>query len=737
MKTKRNKKFVTNKRKKNKKLIRQSLKHKNKKFTRKIIQKGGVGVYDKIRLNVQYITQCINMDTSSQISYNPKKDDYDSKLSIIKFNSNPNSNCIDTLKYYNTAKLSFTQLKSYLDCYKIYLEKFGKEQTLTLWLLGYLFIFCYLNNNKTTRDSTIIERLFRSVNPFVLETFVTQIPEVNFFWNYFDKYITLGNVGIGDYFVRSQRRQIYDAIQPKYKDFITIKDPHQLVSIFSDYRPYCSPFKYIGNRSNNFFNDNIELYDTAALISKPDALLVHGNHLFIAHDFENFDTLFNNYQFIRKLSNIQLLTDTAFNDNTINTKWDLIFDIDFNDDNYLDVIRLMYNNDLSEDLSENLSSFFRDAFLRTQEELYIKQNGTIYPTIVPDKDNFSSIYDFLLLLSGLIKNKSYKFELFKNEFDKNKAILDGDIVRQILISTGFPEANVNLCLRNLYIYIKMYFLSKKQYTGSCLSIKKKININIMGSEPYDVYGVFHPYSNGNLLQNDVMGIDNQVEFISNYKDSIITIINNFVRTSTANKINNYAKDKGNNTVFCANLFYDIIGSEYSEHKSYGVNLQQLFSTGTNGRKFIAYIIQVSICSIDSDGGVQSFELKYLLIWNNKEDNNPVYDLIYTFRGLPLNFREYFLKPILRPLQVQNAGPVLGENAGPVLGENAGPVQGPVQGAVQGPVQGAVQGPVQRENAGQVQGQEENKNFDWQQHEDLDDDPEVGGKKRKKTKKYKK
>ncbi|MEI7669792.1 MAG: hypothetical protein WCJ33_06900, partial [Pseudomonadota bacterium] len=310
-----------------------------------------MGVYDKIRLNVRDITQCINRDTSSQISYDPKNDDYDSKLSIT-FNFKPNLNCKDTLKYYNTSKLSFTQLKLYLDCYKIYVGKFGKDKTLTLCLLGYLFIFCYLNNKKN-KDSTIIQSLFRSVNPFVLETFVTEIPEHNFFWNYFDKYITLGNVGIGNRFLRSQRKQIYDAIQPKYIDFITIKEPVQLIRVFSDYRPYCSPFKYIGNSNNNYFNEGYDAdsdADSDELITKTDDLLPV-DHSFKINNLTNIDTLFNNYQFIRKLSNIQLLTDTAFNDNTINTKWDLIFDIDFNDDNYLDVIRLMYNNNLSEDLS--------------------------------------------------------------------------------------------------------------------------------------------------------------------------------------------------------------------------------------------------------------------------------------------------------------------------------------------------------------------------------------------------
>ena len=111
MKTKRNRKFVTYKRKKNKKLIRKTF-NKNKKFTRKIIQKGGADVYDKIRHNIKDIRLCAN--SPSPIFYNPKKDDYDSKMNI-SFNKNPNLNCIDTLKYYNTAKLTFTQLQKYIN----------------------------------------------------------------------------------------------------------------------------------------------------------------------------------------------------------------------------------------------------------------------------------------------------------------------------------------------------------------------------------------------------------------------------------------------------------------------------------------------------------------------------------------------------------------------------------------------------------------------------------------------
>ena len=661
MKTKRNKKNVTNKRKKNKKLINKSFKkyrNNNKNFSRKYRQKGGVvGVYDKFKLNVKDITGCINGTT--QILYNPKTDDYDSKLSI-KFNFNPNFNCIDTLKYYNTAKLSFTQLKSYLHFYKIYVENFGNEKTLTLCLLGYLFIFCYLNNNKTTRDSTIIERLFRSVNPFVLETFVTKNPENNFFWNYFYKYLTLGNVGIGNSFLRSQRSEIYATIYPRYISFITIKDPHQLVSIFSDYRPYCSPFKYIGNSNNNYFNDNIRLYTSDDLIEKYVGIQQVPN-LFKINNLKNMDTLFNNYQFVRELSNIKLLSDTDLKDNSINTKWDLVFDIIFNDD-YLDVIRSMYNTDLSEELS----SFFRDAFLRTMEELYIEQNGSIYPTIVPDKDNVQSIYDFLLLLSGLINNENYNFQSFKNEFEQNKDSLSVDIVRQILINTNFSQENVTLCLRNLKIYIKMYVLSKYQYTDVCLSIKKQMNT--IKLDKYDVYGVFHSYSNGNNVSNTAMSIRNKDDFISNHKDIIIRIINNFVRTCSNNKITNYAKDKGDNTVFCANLFYDIIGNEYSEHKSYGVNLQQLSCQGTDEYISIAYIIQVSICSINSDGGIQSFELKYLLIWNNKDD--VVYkEIDYIDNELTENFRNCFLKPIFtrlsNPIDVQrvNIAPIPGSNPG--------------------------------------------------------------------------
>jgi hypothetical protein len=651
MKTKRNKKFVTNKRKKNKKLINKSFKkykNNNKNFSRKYRQKGGTGVYDKIRLNIKDIRDCIGELTQGPIHYDPIKNDYEPSINraiksastVLTFNSKPKLNCIDTLKYYNTAKLSFVELENYLQFYKIYSENFGMDETLNLYLLGYLYIFHELYYRISNIQN--MSELFSSVHPILIESFVCKDPDNNFFWVNYYKAKTFSSV-------REKGQQIADTARSKikglefqeahtasslpfkirrvYTDYITLKNTRQLVRIFQEYIPYYSPIDYLGNDSdrNTVSRDGFN---------------------FKIKNLENIDDLLNknNYRFIRNFGNVRLLTESPlFQDLTtqrINFKWDLTFDIPYDNtnlNNNLNVIHNFYN----ENRNEDISSFFKDSFIRTREFICIEKNGEVQ--LMDEPDIYESIYKFLLVLSELSSQENYNFGLFKTEFDKNKEKLRYDLLRVILSRIGFPEYNIQLCLKNLTNYIKAYFLSKNPYLFDCINIK-----TVVFPDFVNVYGVFSSYTDENKINNGQIqtNISSNITWRnSESKSDMIEIINRFVLSNTENKLSRFSKH-GNeaNDISCESAFYNVI--ENGRQRGFGASLFNLICIGSNGQLILAYIIQVTIYSKNDNEDISDFQLKYLLIWNNKDD--VVYQEI-DYIDITENFRNCFLKPIFTPL----------------------------------------------------------------------------------------
>ena len=647
MKTKRNKKNVTNKRKKNKKLIRKSFKKlatKNKKFTRKFLQKGGVvGVYDTIRHNIKDIRECIENLSNGPIIYNPIKDDYLPTISAQKmkegvkimgkslgFNPKPNLNCIDTIKYYNTAKLSFIELKNYLQFYNVYKNLFGKDESLKLFLLGYLYIFHELYNRISNIQNLI--QLFSSVNPILIESLVCKNPDSNFFWvNYYNAK-TFSSV-------REKGQQIADTAKSKirgvefeeahtasslpfkiktaYTDYITLKNPVNLVRIFEEYSPYYSPIEYLG-LTNDSGSDISEL----------------NGFKFKIINLEKMDVLYNSHSFIRKFGNIRLLTQLPLFQEIPSRgfSWDLTFDIPYDNTN-LGVIHSVYNTNRD----ENLKSFFKDSFIRTRETLYIEKDGITH--LMDEPDMLESIYNFLMLLSGLTGEQQYNFELFKSEFDKNKVKIRFDLLRLILSRIGFPEQNIMLCLDNLRHYLKVYFLSKNAYLFDVLNIK-----TFVGTDFFNLYGVFSSYTDENKTFNGQLqtNVTDKITWQNNEtKPNIIEIINMFVLSNTENKLPGFAKEGNQEGIIsCESAFYNII--ENGRQRGFGACLFNLICIGNTGQVILAHIIQVTIYSKIDNQDISEFKLKYLLIWCNKDD--VVYKEI-DYIDITENFKNCFLKPI--------------------------------------------------------------------------------------------
>ena len=662
IKTKRNKKFVTNKQKKNKKLINKSAKKfgiNNKNFTRKNIQKGGAGVYDKIRLNIKDIRECLEHLTQEPIHYDPAKDDYEPSINramksaskVLTFNPRPNFNCIDTLKYYNTAKLSFLELENYLQFYKIYSERFGMNESLNIYLLGHLYIFHELYYRVSNIQN--LNQLFSSVNPTLIESFVCGNPAINFFWINYYKNKSFSTIREGTHEIKDKvisKIKGVDAederedsslpfkIKRAYIDYITLKDPHNLTKIFEEYSPYYSPIEYLG-LTNDSGRD---------IVSRDE-------FKFKIKNLENIDDLLNknNYRSIRNFENVRLLTDSPLlqeftseklTSNRINFKWDLTFDIPYDNAN-LNVIHNFYN----ENRDEDIQSFFKDSFIRAREFIYIEKNGKAY--LMDEPDMYESVYKFLLLLSDLTSEQNYNFEMFKTEFDKNKSKLRFDLLRIILARIGFPEDNIELCLKNLRDYIKAYFLSKNPYLFDCLNIK-----TFVPPEFVNVYGVFSSYTDENKINTGQLqtNIASNITWRNNEsKTDIIEIINMFVSSNTENKLSGFAKH-GNeeNDISCDAAFYNIIENE--RQRGFGACLFNLICIGDTGQLILAHIIQVTVYSKNDNQDISEFQLKYLLIWNNKD--GLVYEDIDDI-DITENFRNCFLKPIFAPLSGLLSNPV--------------------------------------------------------------------------------
>jgi hypothetical protein len=645
MKTKRNKKFVTNKRKKNKKLINKSFKkyrNNNKNFSRKYRQKGGARVYDSFQRNKKPLIECLS---NNPIVYDPKKHDYVPTVSLKKFGtifSGPNPNCKDTFKYYNTAKLTFGELKDYLYFYREYFNKFGKDAVFDLYKLGFLHIFHYLNDNKT--DIPNLNFLFDSVSPILFESFVSNNPGANFFWEhyYFNKTALAfrENMRIIESKIKGvdvEETRLPFKIRSKYIDYITVKNPFRLVKIFEDYKPYYSPLEYIGitQDDGNDIVSSIEMWGNV--------------HKFKVNNLLNIDNLLYDYRFIRNFNNVNLLSNAGLFENPndfhlMNFKWDLIFDIPF-DNNNLAIIHSYYNTNRDEDIS----SFFRDTFLRTRENIYIEKNGITYSMNNPNKNNIESIYELLLILSGLTDGTNYDYNTFIIEFNKVKENLRFDILKDLLLKIGFPEYNIELCFGNLTNYIKTYFLSKNEYLFNCLNIK-----TFVSGGYNNVYGVFSLYTDETKITTGQLqtNIDDRIRLTNvNNKNILIQLINNFVFINTNQKISLFAK-RGDqaNEISCAAAFYNVIENDIQ--KGYGANLFRLIGMGQEGQITLAHVIQVSIYSKNNNSAeIDEYKLKYLFIWNNKD--NTVYDLIDEIE-ITQTFKDCFLIPIFEnkfvPLQ---------------------------------------------------------------------------------------
>ena len=645
MKTKSNNKFVTNKRKKNKKLIKKSsknYKNNNKNFSRKYRQKGGARVYDSIQRNKKPLSECLS---NSPIIYDPKKHDYVPSVSFKSIGtvfSLSNPNCRDTFKYYNTAKLTFGELHEYLYFYTEYFKNFGKNAMFDLYKLGFLHIFHYLNDNN--KDIPNLNFLFDSVSPILIECFVSNSPDTNFFWEYY--YVNKTALVFRENVRRIESRikgvdleetRLPFKIKSIYTNYITLKNPFRLVKIFEDFKPYYSPVEYLGiteDAGNDIVSN--ELY---------------GNeYKFKINNLEIIDGLYNNHLFIRKFSNVGLLTDSplmrGLTNPYTNSKWDLTFDIPYDNTN-LNVIHRFYNTNRDEDVT----SFFKDTFIRIMEDLYIECNGNVFNNKISAKDNKTAAYLFLLKLSepdsiGRHENNgSLQFiQLFDSYYDHSN--LNFDTLRVILVQSGF--INIELCIKNFRDFMKGYFLSKNPYLYNCLTIKTQID-----NFYKNVYGAFYSYNDENNRSNGELQTNiKDTIILSNIgsKSYLIQIINTFVSSNTENKVSMFAKP-GNteNEISCVSSFYNII--ENGRQRGYGVSLFGLICIGPEGMITLAYIIQVTIYSKNNNEDIHDFQIKYLLLWNNKDDS--VYKYI---DGIDITqmFKDCFLKPIFEnkmvPLQ---------------------------------------------------------------------------------------
>ena len=299
MKTKRNKKFVTNKRNKNKKLIRQSLKHKNNKFTRKIIQKGGDWIQPLFYI---YDNNEMNLDNCEFIDYNPYNDDYldfqERNTTVLKRmfttrNTDETAICINKYKFFNTYFLPFDKQLYYLNIIQQFkTANVSVDRISKILLLGYLNVIRYFrkiwettnirtlethirsqqfqsyagNNiqnilvdgdlNRTQQNlyniafsllsPTITEALASGNDCYFMNDYGLQVKNKNFIWMYYFSNLSLRSK-IKNEAMKIANYKFTHKMRDLYYEYVRIKNPEDLVNLFQNYKPYIYPINFENN----------------------------------------------------------------------------------------------------------------------------------------------------------------------------------------------------------------------------------------------------------------------------------------------------------------------------------------------------------------------------------------------------------------------------------------------------------------------------------------------------------
>ena len=324
MKTKRNKKFVTYKRKKNKKLINKSLKkNTNKNSTRKFIQKGGDWIQPLFYI---YGENELNLNNCGIINYNPTDDDYmdfqERNSSILKGifsirHTDEKRICINKYKYFNTYFLPFDKQIYYLNLIQQYkANNESSDRILKTLLLGYLNVIRYFRKIWETTNIRTLETHIRSpqfqlyagnniqdilvdgdlnktkqnlyniafslLSPTLTEVFASgndccfmnnsgrRIENKHFIWMYYFSNLSLMSK------IKNEALKLIDykfthEIRDAYYKYIMLT-PEKLLNLFQNYKPYLSPIDFISNNNRcnslikfiygNISEEQVETYRT-------------------------------------------------------------------------------------------------------------------------------------------------------------------------------------------------------------------------------------------------------------------------------------------------------------------------------------------------------------------------------------------------------------------------------------------------------------------------------------------
>ena len=456
MKTKKQNKKNTYKRKKNKKLINKSSK-KNNKFTRKYIQKGGTWIQplfyiydDKFNFN----------NCPRTITYDPYINDFidfqeRTTLSLMSFttvrNTEEEKKCINKYKYFNTYFLPYQEQKFYLQHITEYKSNNTPDNIAQLLILGYLNIFNYLfkiwktnninnlirhirsdafigNKNKVLSNPSNLsitkENLYKNTFDLISPTITEAIASGNdcseyidttntfkehkhFLWSYF--FYNLPNVDkifINEY-NKQKGNKLTQVLKDIYYDYVKIRTPEDLLNLFTNYKPHISTVSFISGNDNSisllnyFYGNNINVEQYRKMMPQ---IKDKDNQNFYVNIMNTDDNILEMSEYfipeitdcflvVNKYQNITMNNDIMF------FMYDLGFKFTFNAEKTVALL----NRRSNENLYQKLESIYGDSFERPSS--IILNNVPIIYNQSLARENFINCLYTILFSDAIIENK--------------------------------------------------------------------------------------------------------------------------------------------------------------------------------------------------------------------------------------------------------------------------------------------------------------------------------------------
>jgi hypothetical protein len=796
MKTKRNTKNVTYKRNKNKKLIRQSLKHKNNKFTRKIIQKGGDWIQPLFYI---YGNNEMNLDNCRIIDYNPYKDDYldfqERNTTLLKGmfttrNTDETAICINKYKFFNTYFLPFDKQLYYLNIIQQFkTANVSVDRISKTLLLGYLNVIRYFRKIWETTDIRTLETHIRSqqfqlyagnnaqnilvdgnlnrtkqnlyniafslLSPTITEAFASgndcyfmnnigfQIKNKNFIWMYYFSNLSLLSK-IKNETMKLANYKFTHEMRDSYYEYVRIKEPEDLLSLFQNYKPYIYPINFENNYdiSSKFVLDIYGRANSQGIRTDVDSFLttytLESNFYSIVMDTssDTLNKITSSDMIITQITEASLVTsnykdviDNLQVDDIDPThslfKYDLVYGYEFTPEKSNELLRIQQTE--KDSLENAIHIIWGDSFIRPSE-FNINNNEIKFPFIplpgehisaieLKKQNNFISLFLYVMFDDiqeqdkDFIKNELTQIIDFNSTQNRDTRILNLQLLNELL--QKLKDLNIITLDINVYIEKLTNFVRKYQLTRMPFSInllQSKILMSMSNTTKMVAYGgVFSKYCDNSNYCGDFQVKLNIINCDALFlprgkytKKKYISIIDAFINQYTDGKVRNYIRNNTNSVNNNTREIYDYFVYDSNLRTSYSIFTHKIDSTMVeiediiSGKGRIANIFYV----VKMDGN-NILKINNLIMWNNKNPENSSYFIsLFTHS-----------KSLYRCFNTQFFIPIFTSNS-QIVDIDEPDIDLPVY-------------------------EGENEDALWKQNEDVEGDPEVGGKKRKKTKIYKK